>query len=371
MIVGIMRTRQGPEGPEATGDDRRDRRGKSVVRIRRPQQALPVSRDLALLPKAHLHLHLDGSLRPSTVAELAARAGIAAPRPTGYGSFAEFSATIAAAAACMRTADDVVRVVDEIVEDARAGGAVWVEVSMWPGLFAGRLGSHADVVRTVLECLHRAGSAHGVGCGLVLAANRDLGPEQALQVARLAGEFAGDGVVGLGLDGDESRFPPALFAQACAAASAVGLAAVPHAGELLGPGSVADAVDVLRARRVMHGVRCVEDPQLVARLADSGTVLDICPTSNLLLSVVPSLPEHPLPALLAAGVRCTVNADDPLLFDTDLLTEYQRCREQLGLTDLQLAGIASTSVEASAAPADLVAAALARIDSWLGTASDE
>ena len=330
-----------------------------------------MSRDLALLPKAHLHLHLDGSLRPSTVAELAARAGIEAPMPTGYGSFAAFSATIAAAAACMRTADDVERVLAEVVEDAAAGGAVWVEVSMWPGLFAGRLGSHRDVVRAVLESLHRAGSTHGVGVGLVLAANRDRGPDQALEVARLACDFAGQGVVGFGLDGDESRFPPALFAQACATVRAVGLAVVPHAGELLGPDSVADAVDALGARRVMHGVRCTEDPRLVARLAGSGIVLDVCPTSNVLLSVVPSLRAHPLPALLAAGVRCTVNADDPLLFDTDLLTEYQRCREQLSLTDSQLAAIARTSLEASAAPTGLIAAALAGIDAWLGTTPDE
>jgi adenosine deaminase len=330
-----------------------------------------VPRDLALLPKAHLHLHLDGSLRASTVAELAAAAGIEAPMPTGYGSFEAFSATISAAAACMRTADDVVRVLDEIVEDAAAGGAVWVEMSMWPGLFAGRLGPYADVVRTVLDGLHRAGTARGVGAGLVLAANRDHGPVQALEVARLAGRFTADGVVGFGLDGDESRYPPGLFVEACAAARAAGLAVLPHAGELLGAGSVADAVDLLGARRVMHGVRATEDPRLIARLVDSGTVLDICPTSNVLLSVVPSLAEHPLPSLLAAGVRCTVNADDPLLFGTDLLTEYQRCRQSMGLTDRQLAGVARTSVAASAAPAGLIATTVARIDAWLATAADE
>jgi adenosine deaminase len=327
-----------------------------------------MSRDLALLPKAHLHLHLDGSLRASTVAELAARARIEAPMPTGYGSFEAFSATISAAAACMRTVDDVVRVLDEIVEDASAAGAVWLEMSMWPGLFAGRLGSYADVVRTVLDGLHLAGSARGVGVGLVLAANRDHGPTRALEVARLAGDFAADGVVGFGLDGDESQHPPAPFAEACAVARAVGLAVVPHAGELLGPASVADAIDLLGARRVMHGVRCIEDPQLIARLVDSGTVLDVCPTSNVMLSVAPSLADHPLRALLAAGIRCTINADDPLLFGTDLLTEYEHCRKQMGLTDRQLAGVARTSIEASAAPADLVATTVARIDAWLDTA---
>ena len=133
------------------------------------------------------------------------------------------------------------------------------------------------------------------------------------------------------------------------------------------PDSVWTALDLLHADRVLHGVRAVDDPALVARLADAGTGLDVCPTSNVLLSVVPSMAEHPLPRLLTAGVRCSVNADDPMMFDTDLLAEYTRCREAFQLTDAQLAGIARTSVECSGAPRDTVRDALAGIEAWLAT----
>jgi adenosine deaminase len=322
--------------------------------------------DLASLPKAHLHVHLDGAVRQSTLAELAGQAGIEAPLPASYGSFDDFTATITAAAACLRTDADLARVMEEIAEDGVRAGAVWVEISVWPGLFAGRLGPHPQVVRALGQAARAAGARHGVGLGVVLAANRDQGPDRAREIARLAADFAGAGVVGFGLDGDEARHPPAAFAEACRLARQAGLPVVPHAGELLGADSVADAVELLGAQRVMHGVRCLEDPNLTARLAAEGIVLDVCPTSNVMLSVATSLSEHPLPRLLAAGIRCTVNADDPLLFDTDLLAEYERCREQMGLSDEVLAEIARTSLRASAAPGGLIAAAESRIDRWLG-----
>jgi adenosine deaminase len=328
-------------------------------------------RDLRALPKAHLHLHLDGALRPSTYRELAAEAGLPAPLPTSYGSFADFGATITAAARTLRTPTEVERVVGEIVEDAAADGACWVEVSMWPGLFAGRLGSDADALDTVLAAGRRAsqsaGTANGAGFGLVVAANRDRGPAEAVATARLAADRAGAGVVAFGLDGDETSAGPASFAEAFDLARAADLPATPHAGELCPAASVREAVEVLGARRVMHGVRAIDDPAVTGHLRDSGISLDVCPTSNLLLSVVPSLSEHPLPRLLDAGVRCSVNADDPLLFGTGLLQEYERCRDVLGLPDEALASIARTSVESSGAPVETKRAALAGIDAWLAS----
>jgi len=124
-------------------------------------------------------------------------------------------------------------------------------------------------------------------------------------------------------------------------------------------------LDALGANRICHGVRAVEDPALVERLASDGVVLDVCPTSNLLLQVVPSLDEHPLAQLLDAGVRCTLNGDDPLLFGPGVLGEYELARDKLGLSDEQLAGLARTSIEASGAPPALAATALADIDAWL------
>jgi adenosine deaminase len=146
------------------------------------------------------------------------------------------------------------------------------------------------------------------------------------------------------------------------------LLAVPHAGEHGGAASVRSALDDLGADRILHGVQAVDDPSLVARLAAAGTCLDVCPTSNVLLSVVPSYAQHPLAALLAAGVRCSLGADDPLLFATSLLGEYEHARHDLGLDDAALAAIARTSIEASAAPPARRAAALAGVDAWFSAA---
>jgi adenosine deaminase len=322
-------------------------------------------RDLNALPKAHLHVHLDGALRRSTYHDLAAAAGLPAPLPVSYGSFADFTATITAAARSMRTHEDVHRVVREIVEDATAAGACWIEVSMWPGVFGGRIGTYDDAVTVVVDAGQAAAEATGTGFGLVVAANRDRGPVEAVEVARAAAGHSGRGVVGFGLDGDENAAAPADFQAAFGIARTAGLLAVPHAGGLAGPAGIRDALDLLGADRLMHGVRVLEDPHLVARLREGSTSLDVCPTSNAMLAVVPSLADHPLPRLLDAGIACSINADDPLLFDTDLLQEYERCRDVLGLSDERLAAVARTSVLSSAAPDAVKDKATAGIDAWL------
>ena len=326
-------------------------------------------RNLAQLPKAHLHLHLDGAMRRSTLAELAAERGLEAPIPAGYGSFAAFGDTILAAARVLDDASVVERVVDEIVADAANEGVVWIELSAWPGLFCGRLGSDLEAVDVLLRSGRLASAMHGVGFGLIVAANCDRGPAEALSVARIAVQRADAGVVGLGLDGDEAAHPPGQFAAAFDVAREAALKCVPHAGELAGPASIVDALELLHADRIMHGVRAVEDPCLLARLAEGEVCLDVCPTSNVLLSISASLAEHPLPTLLASGVPCSLNADDPLLFDCSALSEYERCRHGLGLSDIQLADIARESIHASAASTVLVQAGLQGIDEWLASPS--
>ena len=223
-------------------------------------------------------------------------------------------------------------------------------------------------MRRALDEGRAAAARTGVGFGLMVAANRHHGPEAATDMARLAVELAGDGVVSFGLDGDEAAFPPAPFAEAFALARAGGLLSTPHAGELLGWESVADAMTVLGADPILHGVRALESPDLVARLAARGVSLDVCPTSNHKLGVV-APDDHPLRALLDAGVRCSLNADDPLLFGTTLLEEYEHGRSACSLSDRDLAAVARTSVTSSGAPDALKARALAGIDEWIGVAS--
>jgi len=176
--------------------------------------------------------------------------------------------------------------------------------------------------------------------------------------------------VGFGLHSAEVGHPPEPFQEAFEVACAGDLAPLPHAGELPpapggGPASVRFCVERLGARRIAHGVLAAEDPELVAQLAATGVCLDVCPTSNALLRAVASLEEHPLPRLLRAGVACSVNSDDPLLFGCSLLSEYRCCREQLGLSDAELASCARASFEHSRAPEELKRRGLAGVERWL------
>jgi adenosine deaminase len=322
-------------------------------------------RDLRLLPKAHLHLHLEGAMRPATLAELAAVAGVPTPPVRGYTSFTEFGLQYRAASALVETEEHLRRVVREVVEDAAADGAVWVEPHFYPPRYAGLLGSAEEVLEIVIDEGERAADARGIGCGWIVSALRDFDPDQAVELAKLAAMYAGSGVVAFGLAADEARFPPEPFAEAFGIARDAGLISAPHAGELAGPASVYGALDALGARRICHGVRAMEDPALVERLAADEVVLDICPTSNVLLAVVPSIEEHPLVKLLDAGVRCSLNGDDPLLFGPGLLGEYELARDTMGLSDEQLAQLARSSLVGSGAPRQLIADAVDHVEEWL------
>ena len=316
------------------------------------------------LPKAHLHLHLEGAMRRSTLAELAARYGVEVPDISAFTGFGEFLELYRLASSLLRTPDDLRRLVWEIAEDTAADGGVWVEVHANPDLHPG-LGSTGEVLELTLDAARAAQAATGVGVGVILSADRTRPPAEAEALARLGAAHAGDGVVGLGLANDEAGHPPEPYAGAFAIARDAGLISVPHAGELAGPASVRGALDVLGARRLAHGVRAVEDPALVERLASEQVCLDVCPTSNLFLDVAPSLAEHPIVDLLDAGVPVSLNADDPLLFGPGLLDEYELVASGLGLDRSTMATIAATSIRCSGAPEALKASALAGVDRWL------
>jgi adenosine deaminase len=244
---------------------------------------------------------------------------------------------------------------------------VWVEAATYVPRHRERLGPDEEILAIAIDEATEAGATRGVGLGVLIASDRTLDPSDAVVQAELAASFAGRGVTSFGLHNDEGLpgTEPGRFTRAFDIARQAGLLSCPHAGELAGPESVRGALDALGADRIQHGVRAVEDTALVERLAADGVCLDVCPTSNCMLSVVPSIEEHPLPALLDAGVRCSINADDPLLFGPGLLEEYELCRNRLGLTDDQLAFVARCSIEASAAPPALKASAGRGIDAWL------
>jgi adenosine deaminase len=322
-------------------------------------------RSLLNLPKTHLHVHLEGAMRRATLAELAERYGGEVPLGPGrFGGFQDFVSLYRTASGLIRTLDDLQRVMYEVVEDAHADGAIWLE----PAVHVPNhddLGPHEVVLEALLDAARSAAAATGTGVGLIVALDRTLPPEIELDQARLAVKYAEAGVVALGLASDETAAPPERFEAAFRLAREAGLLATPHAGEHAGPRSVRSALDALGADRVQHGVRAVEDRDLVCRLADQGVCLDVAPTSNASLGVVTDLADHPLPQLLTAGVACSVNADDPLLFGSGLAGEYLLCRDVLGLDDAALAGCARSSVLHSGAPEPLKRSAEAEIDRWL------
>ncbi|MDI1462653.1 adenosine deaminase [Catellatospora sp. KI3] len=315
-------------------------------------------RDLTTLPKANLHLHLTGSMRPATLAELAARAGLPVPDaiPAGAHGWEAFQSRYDLARAVLRTAEDVARVVAEAAADDAACGAGWTELQVDPSSYADRLGGYEAVVETVL-------AAAGDQVGVILVASWAGPPEQAVRMAELAARYAGRGVVGFGLSNDERRGRVEDFVPAFRVAAEAGLIAVPHGGFFEGAWHVRACVEQLGAARVGHGLTAHADPATVELLAERGVALEICPTSYPPLGVA-ELAGLPLRSLLAAGVPVALGTDDPLLFGHDLSGQYALAREHLALTDEDLAALARHSITASAAPADRKARLLAAVDDW-------
>ena len=333
-------------------------------------------RDLAALPKAHLHLHFTGSMRPPTLLELAAKHGVRLPaaltsgRPpqlhaTDEKGWFRFQRLYDVARSCVRDEDDVRRLVREAAQDDAREGSRWLEIQVDPTSYAVHLGGLTPTLEIVLDAARDASAETGVGVAVVVAASRIRHPLDARTLARLAARYAGAGVVGFGLSNDERRGATEEFASAFRIARAAGLASVPHSGELLGPQNVRVALDHLAPDRIGHGVRSVEDPAVLAEVVRRGIVLEVCPGSNVALGVYAGPEAVPLATLVEAGARIALGADDPLLFGTRLLDQYVTAREVHGLDDAALAELARSSVRGSRAPLALQAQLLADIDAWL------
>jgi adenosine deaminase len=335
-----------------------------------------MTRALAALPKAHLHLHFTGAMRHATLVELARERGVHLPEalvsawPPQLSAADErgwfrFQRLYDIARSVIRTPADVLRLLRETAEDERAEGSGWLEIQVDPSGYANRFGGLTPAVELVLEAARAASAATGVGIGVIIAANRTKHPLEARTLARLASQYAGRGVTGFGLSNDERRGPAREFAAAFRIASRAGLLLAPHGGELSGPDSVRSCLDDLRAHRVGHGVAAAADPALTRRLAADGVTLEVCPASNVALGVARGAAEVPLRRLLDDGVQVALGADDPLLFGSRLATQYEIARHAHGLDDAQLAELARMSVRGSAAPPEAAARLLAGIDGWL------
>jgi aminodeoxyfutalosine deaminase len=281
-------------------------------------------------PKIELHVHLEGTVRARTLLQIAKRNGVPLPADTVEGlaglyeftDFAHFTRVWAMTTCALRTEQDFREVVTGYAAEAVSHGAVYIEGIFGPADTVAMGASWDEVFSGYCDGAQQAREQYGVEVRLTPDINRSHPSEVAELTARHAAAYAGRGVVGIGLGGREAEFPPEAFERAFAIAADGGLASVPHAGEAAGVASIRGAVDVLGAVRLRHGIRAVEDFGLVRELASRGIVLDVCPISNLRTKVVPALTEHPLPALVAAGVPCSVSTDDPAMFDTDLSADY-------------------------------------------------
>lgn len=304
-------------------------------------------------PKIELHVHLEGSIRPATLLEIARRNDVSLPATTeaelaelyDFSDFAHFIRVWRLVTGCLRTADDFRQVVVDYAVEAAGHGAVYLEGIFSPAEPASQGVSWAEVFTGYTEGAQEAYERCGVTIRLTPDVYRTLDPEIAAEAARWAVRYADRGVVGLGLGGLEAAAPAATYAEAFAIARDGGLALVPHAGEAAGAGSVREILGFHPAR-IRHGIRAVEDPGVLAEIVARGLVLDVCPTSNLRTRVVGTLAKHPLPRLRAAGVLCTVNTDDPAMFGTDLSQEYA-VAASLGVSaaDAYAAGLAGALCE--------------------------
>ena len=325
------------------------------------------------LPKVELHVHLEGSLRPAIVAELAARHGRdtaevwpeGLPESFSFVDFPDFARQFWFGLSLLRTGDDLRAVIGALGQSLHDNNVRYAEVTstafshLRGGMSAADYGAALDAGgRDVLD-------RFGVRLAWVIDIPRDLEPpDSRATVDFLAGSHAPVDTVGIGLGGYEVGFPAEPYAGAFAAAVALGLHSVPHAGETEGAHSVAAAFDTLAAERIGHGVRCLEDPELVRRLADAGTMLEVCPTSNVLIGVASSIHDHPLPALLDAGLNVSINTDDPGSFGTDLNNELQLVHEHHRVDLDQLRAFQLAALDASFADSSTKSALRAEIEQY-------
>jgi aminodeoxyfutalosine deaminase len=284
-------------------------------------------RPTATDPKIELHVHLEGTVRPETLREIAKRNDYALPDDLesryAFRDFRHFIEVWILTTNALQTEADFRQMVVDYAAEAASHGAVYFEGIFSPAERVRRGCDWAEIYEGVCAGAQEARELHGVEVRLTPDIPRGFSQEEARETVEWAARHRDRGVVGVGLGGLEAEFPPEPYANVFAQARGLGLGSVPHAGEVAGAASVRGALEELGADRLRHGIRAVEDPGLVAEIAGRGTVLDVCPLSNLRTGAVVSLEEHPLPQLVAAGVRCSISTDDPAMFDTDLTRDYE------------------------------------------------
>lgn len=306
------------------------------------------------LPKVELHLHLEGAAPPALIRGLAAEkhvdiSGIFdAAGNYAYRDFWDFLKVYEAATSVLTTPQDYHRLTRAVLEQSAAAGVIYSECFLSPDFCGGRdVAAWHDYLHAIREAADAAERQDGIVLRGIVTPIRHLGPDKARETALCAAETAGTWIVGFGLAGDERIGRPGDFAWSFDCAREAGLRLTCHAGEWCGPQSVRDAIRDLGVERIGHGVRAIEDPALVAELADRQIVLEVCPGSNIALGIYPNLRAHPIEKLMERGVKLTVSTDDPPFFHTSMTREYDGLAEAFGWDDGRFRQIAKTAARAA------------------------
>ena len=321
------------------------------------------------LPRLELHLHLEGAAPPDFIRALAADKGADLSRifdaagAYAYRGFEGFLRTYEAATSVLTAPEDYARLTRTVCETLAEEGVIYAETFLSPDFCGGGdVAAWRDYLAAIAEAARQSEAQGGPILKGVVTCIRHFGPERAKAAALCAAETAGDMVVGFGMAGAETVGAPRDFAWAFDCAREAGLHLTAHAGEWCGPDSVRAALDDLRVERIGHGVRAIEDPRLVERLAERGIVLEVCPGSNLALGLYPDIRAHPIARLRAAGVPVTVSTDDPPFFHTTLGREYAALAEAFGWEAGDFAEINRTAARAAFCDAATRESLLKRLD---------
>ena len=319
--------------------------------------------EMERLPKVDLHRHLEGSLRLETLIDLIRREGLDLPsdkialqavvqmQPGEPRTSANFLAKFKHLRSFFRSPEIIHRVTSEAIADAAADGVRYLELHLTPVALseAGEF-PLAEVVDWVIESASTAASEHTLELGLILSVNRHEGINIAEQVAHIAVDQKDRGVVGLGLAGDEAGYSAEPFKPIFSAVGEAGLGISIHAGEWAGPESIRYAIEDMEAPRIGHGVRIMEDQELVRLARDHRVAFEVCLTSNLQTGVVANIHDHPLPQMLQAGLQVTLNTDDPGVSDTRLSDEYSLAITAFDISLESIKGLILAALQASFLP---------------------
>jgi adenosine deaminase len=312
-----------------------------------------------MVPKAELHVHLEGTATPDLVRRIAERNGLevpegvfAAPDRFAWRDFLDFLNTYNMVCSVIRTGEDYRDITYEYLAGCARDGAIYVELTA--SIDHSRIAGIGDAEHWegIAAGIDDARRDHGIEARILSVAVRNYGVERAIEIAELTAARPHPYVVGFSLAGDEAGYPPEPFVEAYRVVEKAGLGCTVHAGEWAGAASVRGALE-LPVTRISHGVRAIEDPALVEELARRRITLEVCPTSNVVLGVFATYEDHPFPALRDAGIPVTLGSDDPPYFGASVGGEYAVAREHFGLGDAELVAITRNAVEASFAEPEL------------------